>query len=56
MAAAILVGAVVRLIDLGSQSYTMDELWELAIVRLPPPRSSPREMASRRFFISSFGA
>jgi hypothetical protein len=35
MAAAILVGAVVRLIDLGSQSYSMDELWELAIVRLP---------------------
>lgn len=32
---ALVVGAAVRLIDLGYQSYSMDELWELAIVYLP---------------------
>ena len=35
MATAIFVAALVRLIDLGHQSYSMDELWEIAIVRLP---------------------
>lgn len=35
MTTAIFVAALVRLIDLGYQSYSMDELWEIAIVRLP---------------------
>lgn len=35
MALVIVLGAIVRLIDLGYQSYSMDELWELTIVHLP---------------------
>lgn len=35
MALILVVGAIVRLVDLGYQSYSMDELWELTIVHLP---------------------
>lgn len=35
IAVALVIGALVRLIDIGFQSYSMDELWEFAIVRLP---------------------
>lgn len=31
----VLLGAALRLVSLGSQSYSMDELWELTIVNLP---------------------
>ena len=35
VALALIVGTVVRFVDIGWQSYSMDELWEFAIVRLP---------------------
>ena len=35
VALVVLMGAALRLVSLGSQSYSMDELWELTIVNLP---------------------
>ncbi len=35
LALAVVLGAITRFVDLGYQSYSMDELWELTIVRLP---------------------
>lgn len=35
MALVLVLGTIIRLIDLGFQSYSMDELWELTIVHLP---------------------
>lgn len=35
MAVAVVIGALVRFVDIGVQSYSMDELWEFTIVRLP---------------------
>jgi hypothetical protein len=32
---AIILGAVLRFIDIGAQSYSMDELWEFSVIRLP---------------------
>ncbi|MDJ0952945.1 MAG: glycosyltransferase family 39 protein [Acidimicrobiia bacterium] len=35
VALAVLLGAITRFADIGVQSYSMDELWELTVVQLP---------------------
>ena len=35
VAAAVVIGAVLRLVDIGAQSYSMDEIWEFTVIRLP---------------------
>ncbi len=35
VALAVLLGAITRFADIGVQSYSMDELWELTVIQLP---------------------